>query len=102
MKRALVLSFSPIATDPRVMRQLQALVGRYELTVAGFGVKPPGSFIFHNIEAPSSLSGKIRKALLLLLGFNETFLWGLSYVRKCLAALQGQRFDLVVTNDVNR
>ena len=36
MKTALVLSFSDLATDPRVNRQIRFLRGRYRLITAGF------------------------------------------------------------------
>jgi len=36
-KRILIVSFSPIASDPRVLRQINELQGPYDVTVAGFG-----------------------------------------------------------------
>lgn len=101
-KRVLILSFSPIATDPRVMRQIQSIESRFDLTVAGFGAKPSGNFAFHDVgAAPSGFFNKLIKALLLLFGFNELYYWRMSFVRNSLIALQGQRFDLVIANDVN-
>ncbi|HEX2544585.1 MAG TPA: hypothetical protein VHL79_06895, partial [Ramlibacter sp.] len=101
MKRALVLSFSPIASDPRVMRQVQALQGRYALTVAGFGAAPAGEleFVALEPEAPSR-TGKLVKAATLLGGLNEFHYWRMPLVQRTLAALQGRRFDVVVTNDI--
>lgn len=102
MKRALVISFSPIATDPRVMRQLRALQGRFDLTVAGFGPAPAGAFAFHDIAAaPASLPAKLLKAASLSTGLYEWYYWRMSYVRNTVAALRGQSFDLVVANDVS-
>ena len=34
LKRVLILSFSPIKTDPRVMRQIRALEGGFDLLYA--------------------------------------------------------------------
>jgi glycosyltransferase involved in cell wall biosynthesis len=102
MKRVLVLSFSPIAADPRVMRQLQALQGRCALTVAGFGPAPAGEMTFHDIgAAPAPLVAKLAKAALLFCGLHEAYYWRWSYVRNAVSALRGQRFDLVVANDVS-
>ncbi|WBY00729.1 glycosyltransferase [Ramlibacter tataouinensis] len=101
MKRALVLSFSPIRSDPRVMRQVEALRGSFELTVAGFGDKPAGDFAFHDIgAAPAHLAAKACKAALLFTGLHEAYYWRMTYVRNTLAALRGEQFDLVVANDV--
>lgn len=35
--RVLILSFSEISSDPRVLRQIRALRGHASLSVAGFG-----------------------------------------------------------------
>lgn len=101
-KRVLILSFSPIATDPRVMRQIQALEERFDLTVAGFGPNPFGNFVFHDVSAaPASVTAKILKSILLLGGLNEFHYWRMPFVCNALTALYGQRFDLVMANDVN-
>lgn len=102
MKRALVLSFSPIRTDPRVMRQLLALQGRYHVTVAGFGPAPAGDWTFHDIAAaPATLAGKAFKAALLFAGFHEAYYWRMSYVRNVLAKVRPGEYDVVIANDVN-
>jgi hypothetical protein len=84
------------------MRQIQSIESRFDLTVAGFGVKPSGNFAFHDVgAAPASFPVKLIKAFLLFCGLNELYYWRMSYVRNALAALQGFRFDLVIANDVN-
>ena len=101
MKRVLVLSFSPIASDPRVMRQVRALEGRYRLTVAGYGPRPAGDFDFHDVAvAPPTLAGKLAKAALLLAGLHRAHDRWLPQARQARAALAGARFDLVVANDL--
>lgn len=102
MKQVLILSFSPIASDPRVMRQIRALEGRCQLTVAGFGPPPQADAEFHDVAAaPVGLAGKLEKAVLLFSGLHDTYYWRMAVVRKALAALRGRRFDVVVANDVN-
>lgn len=101
MKRVLVLSFSPIASDPRVMRQVRALEGRYRLTVAGYGPRPAGNFDFHDLAvAPPPLEGKLVKAALLLAGLHRAHDRWLPQARRARAALARERFDLVVANDL--
>ena len=102
MKRVLILSFSVVRNDPRVMRQVTALEGRYGLTVAGFGTKPPGVFQFNNIEVtPNKLSAKTRNALLLLTNMNEEYYQRMPAVRKSVALFRTDVFDLVIANDLS-
>ena len=44
--KILIISFSPIRSDPRVMRQIQALENEYDLTVLGFGLDPDRNINF--------------------------------------------------------
>ncbi len=69
MKKVLILSFSTIASDPRVMRQIRLLEHDYELTVAGHGERPAGSFRYVKVDKKSaSLLRKLLWAGLLLYG----------------------------------
>ena len=100
MLRVLILSFSPIRVDPRVMRQVDALKADYSLTLAGFG-PPPDGVIFHDISAaPVRFLGRAKKAILLFFRFYEIYYWRMSWVRNAMTALQDQRFDAVIANDV--
>ena len=41
--RVLILSFSPIASDARVLKQVRLFADRYDVTTCGFGPQPhPG------------------------------------------------------------
>ena len=101
MKRILILSFSPIKSDPRVMRQVRALEGRFDLSVAGFGPTPEGRFSFFDISAArGSLPAKAARATALLAGLYEGYYWQSPFVRKTLAAVPSISFDLVIANDV--
>lgn len=102
LKRVLILSFSPIKTDPRVMRQIRALEGGFDLSVAGFGPAPVGHLSFHDIGAvvPASLPTKAARAAALLTGLYERYYWQSPFVRKTLAAVRSISFDLVIANDV--
>ncbi len=102
MARLLVLSFSPIGSDPRVMRQLRALSGEHELTVAGHAPAPPAvDAEFIELQTPPrSRAGRIGLALRLLARRYEAQYWSQAPVRQALAALRGRRFDLVLANDI--
>ncbi len=52
MKRLLIVSFSPIYRDPRILRQITALTEEFEVTTMGWGQTPPG--VKRHIELPSA------------------------------------------------
>lgn len=84
------------------MRQIRALEGRFNLTVAGFGPAPLGRLSFHDIGAvvPASLPTKAARAATLLTGLYERYYWQSPFVRNTLAAVRSISFDLVIANDV--
>lgn len=102
-KRVLVLSFSPLAFDARVLRQVNALKDRYLVTTAAFG--------------PSTVSGIEHIELHDLPphrgGFISRLLYGIRFVlgdyaalhrqhprdREALSLLGGRDWDVVIAND---
>lgn len=102
MKKILIISFSVIHSDPRVMRQIRLLENRYRITVAGFGRKPDAAVEFVDLTRPlSSLPTKVWWGVKLLLGFFESYYWNRVEVRSAQSKLTGQMFDLVVANDIS-
>ncbi len=102
MKKILIISFSVIHSDPRVMRQVRLLGNRYRITVAGFGRKPDAAVEFFDLTRPlSSLQTKFWWGVKLLLGFFESYYWNRIEVRSAQDKLNGQIFDLVVANDIS-
>ncbi|MCP5268567.1 MAG: glycosyltransferase [Zoogloeaceae bacterium] len=102
MKKILIISFSVIHSDPRVMRQIRLLDNRYRITVAGFGRKPDAAVEFIDLTRPlSSLPSKVWWGIKLLLGFFESYYWNRVEVRSAQDKLNGQMFDLVVANDIS-
>jgi hypothetical protein len=102
MKRVLVLSFTDLATDPRVHRQIAALATRHRVLAAG--TAPPGieGVEFFRVPARERRS-RARQALsaaVLKLGAHERYYWAQSQVRWCLAALGSLRPDVIVANDL--
>lgn len=100
-QKVLIISFSVISSDPRVMRQVRLLESRYEVTVAGFGPKPDADVEFCSIDHESTrLPTKMWWALKLLLGFSESYYWHRVEVRSALEMLRSREFDLVISNDI--
>jgi hypothetical protein len=100
-RSVLIISYSPIARDPRVMRQIQALQGHYNISVVGLGPMPTPDVSFFEVEmaAPSALRKGWRAAQLLTRCFESAY-WRSNLVRSTLVKLKGHQFDLVVANDV--
>ena len=102
MKRILIISFSDLATDPRVHRQIKLLSSRYEVLAAG--TAPPqiaGMEFFRIPQTPRPLSLRVLGALDLKLGRYESYYWADRRVQACLAALSDVRADIILANDLN-
>ena len=101
MKSILIVSFSVIQNDPRVMRQVRLLERDFRVTVSGFGPKPDAEIYFLEIDKPrTSFVQKGIWAFKLLLRLSESYYWSLPQVQQGLKTLEGQKFDLLVANDV--
>jgi hypothetical protein len=101
--RILILSFSPIARDPRVMRQIGLLVTNYALTVAGYGPSPSqeiGYVCLDYAPAKRRRFRRLRWELQLAAGMFESYYWSRPEARIAVAATKGTTFDLVIANDI--
>ncbi|MGO1562834.1 MAG: hypothetical protein ACTHW7_13535 [Actinomycetaceae bacterium] len=95
--RMLIVSFSTIAKDPRVIKQVRYFSERYAVTTCGFGPRPEG--VVDHIEIPlthtNKLDGRIITSKIYLAA-----LWaqrGMRWVRK---ALKGRHFEVALANDI--
>lgn len=101
MKKILILSFSHIASDPRVMRQVRLLESSAELTVLGFGVAPETRAKF--IQVPRQRTPLFRKllwGLKLILGAHESYYWGVPHVGQALERVHNTDCDVLIANDL--
>jgi hypothetical protein len=102
-KSVLVLSFTDLATDPRVHRQIRALSDRYHVLAAG--TAPPGIREVEFFAVPPRetrrFARKALSALLLKLGRYERYYWSQPQVRWCLSALAQTRPAVIIANDVS-
>lgn len=102
MKSVLIISFSVIHSDPRVMRQVRLLENVHRVTVAGYGREPDANIEFIALDKPPvSLLQKGIWASKLLLGAFESYYWSLSQVRHAQHLLVQRSFDLIVANDIS-
>ena len=97
MPSALVISFSHLASDPRVSRQIDWMKGEYELTAAG--LSPPGDAGVRFVPVQLRLGGRGRRALRLLARRHESVYWDMA--GPAAAGLAHVRADLIVANDLD-
>ena len=95
----LILSFSDISADARVLKQVAAFRDRYEVTTCGYGPAPEG--VTDHVQLPSDQEvWRYSRALLILRQYARAYREN-GAVRAASAALDGRRFDIVLANDVD-
>lgn len=102
MKHILIISFSNISRDPRVMRQIWVLTKEYKITVVGFGSKPDADIEFFELHPQKlGLGQKILWAGKLIARQFEWHYWSKPYIQESLQLFANQQFDVVLANDVS-
>ncbi|GHD42567.1 glycosyltransferase family 1 protein [Mycetocola manganoxydans] len=94
----LIVSFSPIATDARVLKQVERFTPTYNVTTCGYGPKPEG--VAEHIRIPDDVPANDLNGRLITLHLYSRAYWSIGAVRWTKAALAGRRFDLILANDV--
>ena len=101
----LVISFTDLARDPRVRRQLRFLREVYRVTAAGFGDPRLAGVSYVPIPPPPGGLARWRRRLLgagrLARRRFERFYWTSGSVPAARAALSGVRADAVLANDID-
>jgi len=94
----LVLSFSPIASDARVLKQVELLRDRYAVTTCGYGPAPDG--VARHVEIPAT-SVALDGRLITLRAYTRAY-WAMPAVAAARSLLAAERggFDVVLANDV--
>jgi glycosyltransferase involved in cell wall biosynthesis len=102
LTRIAILSFSTIARDPRILRQVSALSSHADIVTCGKGPKPPG--VVEHLEIPEDAQIIPRSALgLTAMGLRRTE-WAyrnLPSARAAEALLAADGFDLIIANDIH-
>lgn len=103
MKTVLLLSFSSLSSDPRVLRHAVALADSFHVVTAGYGKKPGfgNEHVEIDLPATSSFLKKILKAIFLMLRIYPPVYWLDCDKRSALHYLKGRKFDLIVANDAS-
>jgi hypothetical protein len=95
--RLLILAFSPLAGDARVLKQIRHFADSYDVTTCGYGPRPLAGV--EHLELPPQALNELDGRLV------TTRIYPLVHravpaVRAARALLKGRRFDAVVANDL--
>jgi glycosyltransferase involved in cell wall biosynthesis len=103
MKTVLILSFSNLATDPRVNRQIRFLHESYQVVAAGLAdpALPGVTFVPLNYQPPiKNPMQRLTSAMRLLTRRYEAHYWQLPRTITALERLAGVQADVVIANDL--
>lgn len=101
MARVLILSFSEIKRDPRVVRQIQFLHRDHELLVAGYCTDDVSSEVVCIQSRKITLLEKLFAVAVLKLRMYEKFYWSRPEVKSALSKLSEKQFEVIVANDLS-
>lgn len=95
----LILSFSPIAADARVLKQVRLFSADYDVTTCGYGPDPEG--VVEHVRVPDDLAAwRYSRRDLMLRRYRHAY-WSNPAIRWAHAALSGREFDVVLVDDVD-
>ncbi len=93
----LIISFSEIVNDARVLKQVREFGPDFEVTTCGYGVKPVE--VAHHVQIPDELiHWKYDNADLILHRYSHAY-WNNAVVAFVKKQLTGRQFDAVLAND---
>lgn len=98
-QRLLVLSFSPIANDARVLKQVRLLTENHEVTTCGYGEGPDG--VAAHVRIPDELVYWHKERALLIQRRFAAVYRGNAVVEHLWDRLPRGYFDAVLANDVD-
>jgi hypothetical protein len=99
-KRILIISFSDMARDQRVYRQVKHLRENFHLVTIGFGATGFSDVEFFPIqEKEKTLLHKIKRAACLKLHNFLGYYTNTFDVAKLKKSISGMKFDLIIAND---
>jgi hypothetical protein len=99
--KILILSYSPLHKDPRILRQIEALSGKYDLTAAGYSDPKNPAVRFYDItySADHPFIHKLKKIFFFFFRFYSSFYWD-EKKEKFLAIIKEEKFDLIIANEI--
>ncbi len=100
LPRLLILSFSDISADARVLKQVRYFADRYDVTTYGYGPSPDPRVQHVQLDAALGIR-RWRRRDLILRRFHRMY-WGQAAIHQAKADLERlDRFDVVLANDID-
>lgn len=96
--RLLILSFSPIESDARVLKQVRHFEKHYDVTTCGYGGAPSGGVT--HVRIPDDVPFRQHTREMLVLRRYRRIYWHSPALRFVQGALGAERFDIVLANDI--
>ena len=99
--RLLVMSFSPLRSDARVLRQVHLFAQRYAVTTLGYGAAPEG--VVEHLQLPDDVVAWHKDRRLLVARRFEAAYRNAPVVHAAQRLLAGRRgsFDVVLADDID-
>lgn len=94
----LIISFSVLESDARVLKQIREFSGRYDVTTMGYGPAVEGPR--EHIEVPMDLSHADLNGRLITLHWYRRAYWALPAMRWARERLAARTFDAVFANEL--
>ena len=95
----LILTFSPIRSDPRVLKQVELFKDKYRVSTCAYGGAPDG--VAEHFALPEDSRGWPSDKIGLVTRQYAKVYEGLPAVQSARAVLPKSRFDIVLANDLN-
>lgn len=96
--RLLIISFSPIESDARVLKQVRRFQHEYDVVTLGYGPAPSG--VVEHLRVPDELPLWRWPRIPLLLRQYRRAYWSNPAIAAARRLLEGVRADVVLANDV--
>lgn len=97
----LIISFSDLFKDARLLKQITMFAPDYEVTTCGYGPAPVDDVRHIKISRAKGRVWRFTEALLLRARWYRAAYWVNPVVRDARAALRGASFDAVIANDLD-
>jgi glycosyltransferase involved in cell wall biosynthesis len=100
-KKVLILSYSNLNSDPRILRQVMALKNDFTLITAGYSPIKDASINHFNIytEPPFSLPRKLKRLFQFISRSYDNYYWD-NGKKNILSILQKEKPDAIIANDI--
>jgi hypothetical protein len=96
--RLLILSFSPIVNDARVLKQVEEFRGDYDVVTCGYGEAPAG--VARHVRIPDDVAHNVLHDRLIRAKLYRAQYWALWSVKWVKRNLPRGEFDVVLANDI--